>query len=205
MYRIIALFLFPLALFAQEETGRVSRHEVSIVNGFTQIEGNAAQNNNCGFNWWDCQTYDGPDRTQVSTGLTYHYLRPIGKFWLGGGGGVEGMGTGRRERFGLLTGILEYQLGQRRLRGLGRVEAGVNLPIGSDWIPIKNRQLGTIIHPSVGVVLALGKERKQEINLTVGYRFTRTTFDLETEAWQSQEITRKMSYRRLALSVGFRF
>lgn len=203
MYRLIPFLLLPLSLLAQDDADRNWRHEVNLINGFTRALPDAFYD--CGFDWRFCQGSDTDKYTQVSTCLTYHYLRPVGRFWLGGGGGLAGMGTGLRERFGLLSGILEYQTGERRVRTLGRLEAGLNLPIGSRRLPIRSRELGTVVHPSLGLAIALGEARKRVAVITLGYRFSRTNFSLENMGWQGGKVNRQMTYRRLALTAGFRF
>ena len=198
----IIMLLLPVLVQGQEEAsaGKPWRHEASLRLGFGQ--GPDFSYAVCGIVRCDTRTILGSD--QIGTALAYHYLRAVGALWLGAGGSLATLSSGRGERYAGLTALAEYPLGSGRLRPVGRLETGIGLPIGSKRLPIDSRSIDPILHPSVGLALGTGKRQRHTMLLSIGYRFERARFSYTREV-SGNQVDRAVTYRRLSLTLASRF
>ena len=198
----VLLLLLPLGLLAQEGSApRPWSHELTLYTGFGRASIGQLPPWRC--IQAPCGELPSAAEGQTSLGLAYHYLRPVGRFWIGGGGSIETMGTGNREAHAALTILGEYRLGNRRLQPLGRMTLGLGMPIGSERLRVRDRSLGTVIHPAIGVRLRVGKQTQRALVGTLGYRFSSAHYST-INAW-FQPVDRRLSYRRLNLNLGLHF
>lgn len=141
--------------------------------------------------------------TNLGLGVNYHLLRQSGHWSYGIGPGYNIL-TARRDESALtLTGLVDYALGNRRLRPTLRVEGGYALPIGNGSQSISKRRGGVLLFPSIGMELRPPSGRWGGLQLQLGYRFTEVGFTLLTP--NLEIVDRRINYRRLVLSVGSRF
>ena len=202
MYRSILYILvicLPLGLSAQEQQGQ---HELSVLSGVAR-----APELLTGWGWCDfCpgpQAGEGSSALDVSYGIAYSYLRSAGRYAYGGGGSWQWMGgSNGLKLLGLhLTG--EYRFGDGRWQPLGQLTGGFGLPFGSSHISVRDRHPSVTVHPAVGLLLRSGKSRRNAVTTTLGYRITRVRFD-ENDRF-NRPLLRRLEYRRLTLTLGFRF
>ena len=151
----------------------------------------------------DPTTAFSSSRRNLSTGASYHHVRPLNTFLVGVGGGAEIMSSVNNERVVTATAFAEYQLGKQRLRPLLRLLGGLNLPLGHPDLQLTSRQVGTVVHPAVGFVLLPPQGSYGTLVFDLGYRLTAVAF---TNQSSDLEIVRRdISYRRLLFTLGTRF
>lgn len=165
---------------------RRSRHQLRVAAGFS---------NNTGPNFESIST--------LGIGADYHYLHRLGPWTAGAGGGLERTSPDRGERLASLTGIVEYQLGERRLRPLLRVSGGLGLPVGSDGLRIHSRSPGPVFHPALGIILYPPTGAWGAIVADIGYRFF--TVNYATTDVAGRSVDREVNYRRFTLGIATRF
>lgn len=151
----------------------------------------------------DPTTAFSSSRRNLSTGASYHNVRPLGTFLVGVGGGAEIMSSVNNERIVTATTFVEYQLGKQRLRPLLRLLGGLNLPLGHPDLQLTSRQVGTVVHPSVGFVLLPPRGSHGTLVFDLGYRLTAVAFSSQSS--DLEIVRRDISYRRLLFTLGTRF
>ena len=177
------------------------QHELSVLSGVARAPELAS-----GWGW--CDFCPGPQpgeesgKLDVSYGIAYSYLRSAGRYAYGGGGSWQWMGgSNGLKLLGLhLTG--EYRFGDGRWQPLGQLTGGFGLPFGNEHFSVRDRHPSVMVHPAVGLLLRTGKSRRNAVTTTLGYRITRARFD--TTDLFGRPLLRKLSYRRLTLTLGFR-
>ena len=194
-WSLLLCLLAALPCGAQDAAeARKGRHEVSTTVGITRIPAREVV-----IGWWTEQL-TGQDL--VGTGFAYHYLHPVRKVWIGGGGGYETMGTGRAERLATLSGLVEYRHGDHRWQPTARLLAGLNLPVGHRDEALLRRRAGLTLHPSVGGTVRLGERRRRSLLISAGYRLAWSGYDWQQ--WAGNEVSRQIVYRRLSLTLALR-
>ncbi|CAH1002006.1 hypothetical protein LEM8419_02921 [Neolewinella maritima] len=190
---LVLLCLSAPALFAQAQADGSSPrpwlHQISTTVGLSKTEPPA----------W---TGEAP-RTKTGVGLAYHIVRPLGRLRLGLGGGAELMDEQWRQTLLQLTGLAEYQLGNRRVRPIARLLLGANLPLGNNDLRLESRAIGPVVHPSLGLVLHPPHGSRGSILLDVGYRFSRVDYSVLDV--KEEPIDRQIDYRRLTFTLATRF
>ncbi|MBB4078288.1 hypothetical protein GGR28_000889 [Lewinella aquimaris] len=192
---IVLLLALGLPLTAQTDSGpdRWYGHQLTTSVGM-------AQNSGMRGSFWGTEEFT---QNYLSMGVEYHLIVPLRSFTVGIGPGLAVMDGRRRERAASLTGLVEYRLGQGRVRTVGRLTGGINLPVGHRDQPLESRSLGTVLHPSVGIVLTPPGGHWGSLLFDVGYRFTEMT--LSTTNAVQQRSDREVTYRRLTFTTGIRF
>ena len=147
--------------------------------------------------------FESSTTTNLGLGVNYHFVCESAHLSYGIGPGLNVLTARRSESVVTLTGLMEYALGDRRLRPTFRVEGGYAHPIGTAAQSISNRRGGALLFPSLGLALRPETGRWGGLHLQLGYRFTNVGFTLVTP--NLEIIDRRVDYRRLVLSIGSRF
>jgi hypothetical protein len=134
-----------------------------------------------------------------SLGASYHLLKKWNRLQLGPGLGYDLMSLRRQERILAATFLGRLTLSDWRIRPTLTLEAGMNLPLGSASFTLDRREVGTLIHPTLGVVLAPAAGQWGEIGLGLGYRISRVT--LQGTNLNLEVVERDITYRRLTISA----
>lgn len=147
------------------------------------------------------------NNTTIGGGLSYHYVRKLGRLRAGLGADVSIMSHRRRENVLAGTGLVEYPLGRglKRMRSFVRFQGGITYPFGAinSEEEITARRLSPLYHPSVGFEFTPPHGGWGSLMIDIGYRFLNSRFDLTTATLDVVE--RRVVYRRLVLRGGFRF
>ena len=200
-YSILLAVLITTTAYGQDAVPArgTPRHELTLLTGLSR-SGFVGQTL-CG--WAGCGESVPSHQLYVSTTLAYNYLRPLNTHWWLGGGVSYAFRSSPQPGTAALSALGEYRMGRndQRLRPLGRLQAGVGLPVSSN-LPLSDRRPGLLFHPAVGLQLSIGT-RQRALITHLGYRFTDIRY--QTVDWQGNPAARELTYRRLTLTLGYQF
>lgn len=149
----------------------------------------------------------GSPATTIGGAFAYHVVRDVKFLKVGAGIDVSLMSHARDESVFSATGFAEYALLNKRkhLRPIIRFEAGPAFPsIGTDdGNSIIKRQIGVLLHPSIGLAFEPRKGQWGGLVFDLGYRFLDSSFTVLTPSLD--ELQRTVNYRRLVIRGGLRF
>lgn len=149
----------------------------------------------------------GGNATTLGGGVSYHLIRPLGRFLVGAGIDANLMSYRRAENVVAATGLVDFPVNAnaKKIRLFLRMEAGPSLPFGTtdESEEITERIITVLYHPAIGLEFMPHKKRWGSLTVDVGYRFLNSRFTITTNTLDVVE--RNVQYRRLMLRGGIRF